>query len=87
MPGSKRSYMSATEFRALRESAGLTVNAWAILLDCGPQSIRNMEGGGKAIGKQMALCAILLAHPTVRALLPEIFRHKDELVKKEQNTP
>jgi len=45
-----------------------------------------MEGGGKAIGKQMALCAILLAHPVVRALLPDIFRYKDEIMKKQQNT-
>jgi len=79
--------MTAQEFRRLRESTGLTVATWAILLDCGAQSIRNMEGGGKAIGKQMALCAVLLAHPTVRALLPEIFRWKDELLKKKQNTP
>lgn len=83
----KKSYMSPQEFRALRESTGLNVTAWAILLDCGPQSIRNIESGGKPIGKQLALCAILLAHPTVRALLPEIFRWKEELLKKRQNTP
>jgi DNA-binding transcriptional regulator YiaG len=78
--------MSGEEFRALRESAGASPKAWSYLLDCGEQSIRNMESG-KPIGKQMALLAILLAHPMVRALLPEIFSHKEKILKKNQNTP
>jgi DNA-binding transcriptional regulator YiaG len=86
----KKSYMTAEEFRALRESAGMTPRAWAYLLDCGEQSVRNMEGSGpsaKPIGKQMALLAILLAHPLVRALLPTVFQHRENIRKKVGDTP
>jgi hypothetical protein len=72
--------MSAEEFRLLRISTGLDTRAWAILLDCREQSVKNMEGG-TPIGKQMALCAVLLAHPEVRARLPAIFRWKDALLQ------
>ena len=81
----RKSYMSPAEFKALRESTGLSYRAMSYLLDCGEQSIRNMEHAGKkpkAIGKQMALLITLIAHPTVRMLLPEIFRNKEEILRK-----
>ena len=91
---SRKSYMSANEFRALRQSADLTPRALSYLLDCGEQSIRNMESGNKPVGKQMAMLLILMAHPMVRALLPTIFQHKETVLKhraaraeKEENTP
>ena len=79
---SRKSYMSAEEFRALRQSADLTPRALSYLLDCGEQSIRNMESGDKPVGKQMALLLILMAHPMVRALLPSIFQYKETVLKK-----
>lgn len=86
MARARKSYMSAEEFKALREATGSTIGAWAILLDCGKQSIYNMENGSTAIGRQMSLLAVVMAHPAVRALLPEIFRYRDEIVKKTENS-
>ncbi len=73
------SSMSPQEFRALRESTGCSPRAWASLLHCSEGAVRNMESH-KPIGKQMARLAIVLAHPMVRALLPEICAHKEKIL-------
>jgi len=84
MPRKRTSAMSPQEFHALREASGYTVDGWAILLDCGSQSVRNMEAGTAGIGRQMGMLALVMAHPVVRGLLPEIFRNKDEILRKER---
>jgi hypothetical protein len=82
----KPSFMAPEEFRALRESTGMSPRAWSYLLDCSEGAVRNMESG-KPIGKQMALLVIVMAHPMVRALLPDIFAHKEKLLKKHTRKP
>lgn len=76
----RSSMMTAEEFRALRQSAQASIDEWAKLLRCSRGAIKNMECK-KPIGEQMALLATLLAHPQVRALLPEIFLHKEQVLK------
>jgi DNA-binding XRE family transcriptional regulator len=70
--------MTAQEFRALRQRAGASQAEWAQLLHCSYGAVRNMEGG-KPIGQQTALLATLLAHPTVRRLLPAIFAYRTQV--------
>lgn len=81
----KPSDMSHAEFRALRKSTGHTQAAWAHLLGCSEGAVRNMESH-KPIGKQMAMLAILMTHPLVRAMLPEIFAHKDRILRNPENS-
>lgn len=77
---SRTSTMTAEEFRALRESTQASFAEWAHLLRCTPGAVKNMECK-KPIGEQMALLATLMAHPQVRALLPEIFLYKENILR------
>lgn len=77
----RTSSMTAAEFRILRQSVGASVAEWAQLLRCSVGAVKNMECK-KPIGEQMALLATLMAHPTVRAMLPEIFLYKEAVLKK-----
>ena len=70
----RKSYMSPAAFRALRESTGLSQTAWGYFLDCSAGAVANIEASKtRSISKQMAYLAALMAHPAVRALLPEVF--------------
>ena len=81
-PGSRKAAMTGPEFRALRESTGLSVAQWATLLGCTSQSVRNMESG-KPIGRQMAKLAMLFSNPLIRTVEKSL----EEEAKKIMQTP
>ena len=87
----RKSYMSPAVFRALRESTGLTPTAWGYFLDCSAGTVANIEASAsssrpKTISKQMAYLATLMAHPSVRALLPAVFALEQRIMAQVENS-
>ena len=79
----RKSYMTPAVFRALRESTGLSPTAWGYFLDCSAGTVANIETSKmNHISKQMAYLAALMAHPAIRALLPEVFDLERRIIAK-----
>ena len=81
-----KSPLTPQDMRKLRESTGLSPRVWSQLLQCREENVWNMESY-RPVGRQMGLLAILMACPTVRAMLPEIRAYAEKILEKDTTIP